>query len=285
MEAGSIVDVIKNLVMAALQGVSEIFPVSSSGHLVIYGSVLGRQLAFENIIFLHLGTLFAIVFHYRQDIAQIVSGRLGWRLPVRMLVAFIATAAVGFIVEISLAEPLVAKPGVVALLWIANGVLIGLAGKYSPQGERKISDLHWQQFLLLGLIQGVSPLPGISRLGVTLVTGLLFSLTWFEALKLSFLLSIPVIFFANLYKLFQRVWPSLLPLNGFAATPGGLAQSLGIATLGQALLSVALVSIAFITGLWALRVLARFLSRRLLAYFGIYTAFAGLFFSLYLNLM
>lgn len=266
-------DTFHNIILAVLQGFTEVFPISSSGHLAVYGRILGQEMSFDKIVLFHLGTFLAILYFYRKDIVQILTGKLGWRMPGLMLLSFLTTALIGLVLEGTLGNPLVQQPQYVAALWLVNGLIVALIGVLSGPGFKKMSDLGLREYVIIGVAQGIAALPGISRLGLTLGAGLSQKMTWFEALKLSFLLSLPTILAANLFKLF---WFLYLEPSGPAVDRLSMAQVLP---------DVLLVLTTLGCGLLALEFLSRFLGRRLLLYFGLYCLVAGSFFWLYLGLL
>jgi undecaprenyl-diphosphatase len=268
-----LVDVLRQLLLTVLQGVTEVFPVSSSAHLVVYGRILGSQLSLNDILFFHLGTFLAILWFYRTDVLDLTLGRAGWRLPGLMIVSFISTAAVGIVVKETLADALVNDPYMVSLLWTVNGILVILIGVRCKPGSKQLQNLTVKEFVLIGIAQGIAAMPGISRLGMTIGVGLLQKLSWQESVKLSFLLSLPTILLANLY---------VLALHEFSPTATAVAVPHGQATFP----GIIVILLTLATGLFGLYILRRllFLGRRLLFFFGMYCIASGLFFSLYLDL-
>jgi undecaprenyl-diphosphatase len=190
-----------------------------------------------------------------------------------MLLSFAVTAVLGFAVEETLSKPLVKQPQSVAVLWLVNGLVVILVGYPGRSGSKQMGDLGVRDYVIIGLAQGVAALPGISRLGLTLGAGLLQRMTWSEALKLSFLLSLPTILAANL----------LEAVRYLSGTSSGLAMEQ--ISVSQLLLDAVLLLPAVGCGLLALGFLNRFLGRRLLVYFGVYCLAAGSFFWLYLQVL
>jgi undecaprenyl-diphosphatase len=285
MDDNFLLVLIKEIVLALAQGLAEIFPISSSGHLIVIGRLLARDVSYESVLFLHLGTLLAIFYFYKKDVHEIITGKAGWRLLAFMAFSFAVTAAVGLAIRGVIPTPLIIQPKTVSKLWLINGAVVISLAAFSPRGDRKMGDLSLVEFLLIGLVQGITALPGISRLGFTLGAALLLRLTWFEALKLSFLLSLPTILFANLLTGLQLLYPVALAWLPIPGTEGiYLLEHLsgGSRTL---IISALVLPVSLICGFWALRVLSRFLDRRLLSYFGLYCLAAGLFFLLFLDLL
>lgn len=271
------------MILAFVQGITEIFPVSSSAHLVIVSRILGRTMNFNLLLFFHLGTFMAILAYYRRDAWNILAGRLGARLPFFLFLSFVTTGLVGLQFK-SLADNLIASQGnKISFMWMINGVAIIGIGLLSPQGTRRYGELRVWEFILLGLFQGMTAVPGISRLGITLGVGLMLGLIWMDALKVSFLLSLPTILFANLYELILMTgWFSSIGIYSAA----GNAPSIPLSMLsGDVVFGGLSFMVAFASGLLALHILSSHLSRKLLAYFGLYCLAAGLFFIPYLQLL
>jgi undecaprenyl-diphosphatase len=272
-----------DLILAFVQGITEIFPVSSSAHLVIVSRILGRIMNFNLLLFFHLGTFMAILAHYRRDAWNILAGRLGARLLFFLFLSFVTTGLVGLQFR-SLAENLIASQGnMISFMWMVNGVAIIGIGLLSPQGTRRYEELRMWEFILLGLFQGMTAVPGISRLGITLGVGLMLGLIWMDALKVSFLLSLPTILFANLYELILMTgWFSSIGI--YSAAGNGITVPLPILPEDVIFGGLSFM-VAFASGLLALHILSSHLSRKLLAYFGLYCLAAGLFFIPYLQLL
>jgi undecaprenyl-diphosphatase len=261
----------KILLLALIQGISEIFPISSSGHLVVFSRLLHTSISFDLVVFFHIGTFLAILVKYRRQAWGLLSGRFGWKLLVYFALSFLTTGLVGLGVK-QIADQIVSEQAsLVPLLWIANGAVLVWIGWFSPQGKRTFRELGWREFILIGLVQGLTAIPGVSRLGMTLSTGLLLSLVWVEALDLSFLLSLPTIFFANVFTFLQEG-------GGMAWLPGG-----GFVR-GNTFVLLAGLLLSFASGLVSIRILYKYLSRNLLVFFGLYCLIAGIFFFFFLKL-
>jgi undecaprenyl-diphosphatase len=248
------------LVLALLQGVSELFPVSSLGHTILVPALLQWQnvnrsnpsfLAF--VVVLHLGTALALLVFYRTQwyaivralIGSLVRGRLsdgrdekiGWRL----VVGTIPVGILGVIFEVPVRR-LFGSPAPAALFLLANGILMFLgealrrrqhragAQKYKP-----IERLSYPASVLIGCAQSLALLPGISRSGVSMVAGLLCDLDHENAARYSFLLATPVILAAGLLEV-PKLFAPEAHIVLLQAVIGGIAA--GIA---------AYFSVAFLT--------------------------------------
>ena len=212
---------IQAIILGVIQGLTEFFPVSSSGHLVIFQQMMGLKepvLMFD--ISLHVGTLAAIVLYYFNDIISIfkslirsVSCRMGGQAgelskaeitDIKMAWLIVAgslpTAVIGFGFHM-ISDVLFSSMIIVgASLMITGGVLLGT--RWVNQGKNSGSNFSIKQALLIGVIQGLAVIPGISRSGSTISAALLIGVNRDIAIRYSFLLSIPAILGALVLQIF-----------------------------------------------------------------------------------
>jgi undecaprenyl-diphosphatase len=196
------------LSLAVVQGLTEFLPVSSSGHLVLAGSLFGT-LPEENlptIIALHVATACAALLFYRRDIADLVRGLVArekgaLRLLLLIAGATVATAVIGLTFR-GLLAGLFSSTRVVAASLFATGAILISASLRSPGGET-MEEMAWWKALLIGLAQGIAIVPGLSRSGTTIAVALFLGLRRTEAVKFSFLLLIPATAGATLLESLQ----------------------------------------------------------------------------------
>ena len=175
---------------------------SSSGHLVFFQSLFGLKeprLLFD--IMLHAGTLLAVVVYLREDLWKMVQGTVdaikrreanpGTRLLLWIILASIPTGLMGVFLK-DWFEPLFAMPKVVGFTLLFTGLFLWLTRLTGGAG-RPVEKMTWIDSILIGIAQGISIIPGISRSGATISAGLFFGLDRELAGKFSFLLSIPAI--------------------------------------------------------------------------------------------
>lgn len=197
------------LVLALVQGVTEFLPISSSAHLILPSQVFGwpdQGLAFD--VAVHAGTLSAVCFYYRADLARMFAGagrglverRLNEDLRLGLLVVWATIPAVvlGFVFKDQV-ETVARSAKVITATTLIFGVLLWVADR---RGQRRLTltQLGWMAALLVGLAQAVALIPGTSRSGITITAALLLGYTRTESARFSFLLSIPVILGAALLK-------------------------------------------------------------------------------------
>jgi undecaprenyl-diphosphatase len=216
----------QTLVMALLQGITELFPVSSLGHAVLLPAVLhwnfnqASPTFLPFLVLLHLGTATALLVLYRQEWIRLVTGffraslrgrieTTDERMAMLLVIGTVPGGAIGFVGQQAFKQ-LFASPRAAAAFLLVNGlVLIGaellrrrderrakLGGESRDVQEQRYGQaeqLSFRSALLVGLCQSFAFLPGISRAGVTMAGGLLAGLRHEEAVRFSFLLATPII--------------------------------------------------------------------------------------------
>ncbi|MBR4103454.1 MAG: undecaprenyl-diphosphate phosphatase, partial [Thermoguttaceae bacterium] len=215
-------DAIKILFLAAVQGIGEFLPISSSGHLTVLGNILFEDSAvldeekmFTLNILLHAGTLGAVLIYFWRQIYEAFCKTP--RTLGLIIVGTIPTVAIGLAMK-KFADPLLDSPKVAGFCFIITGILLLtlVRGKkktaqdeYLEEAERlsaedegetnaftdgkTLEQTSWFDALFIGVVQGCAVLPGISRSGSTIAAGVLRKLSRETAATYSFLLSIPVI--------------------------------------------------------------------------------------------
>ncbi|MCG6966004.1 MAG: undecaprenyl-diphosphate phosphatase [Chromatiaceae bacterium] len=191
------------LILAIVQGLTEYLPISSSGHLILSPYLFGfadQGLAFD--VAVHFGSLAAVLAYFRQDVWQIAvawlgslapgrqatpNSRLGWAIIIGTLPVVVA----GLLLK-SLVETELRAPWVIGIATIVFGLLLGWVDLRARR-QREIAQLTLGDALLIGASQVLALVPGTSRSGITMTTGLWLGFTREAASRFSFLLSIPTI--------------------------------------------------------------------------------------------
>jgi undecaprenyl-diphosphatase len=229
---------IQALVIAIIQGVTELFPVSSLGHAVVLPKLLGWDIdqASEGflpfLVVLHLGTAAALLVYFWRDWLGILLAFVGigtgderraqWRLLWLIIVATIPAVILGFVLE-KLLKELFGAPSVAAFFLIVNGGILFVAERLRRRGGTgNLRQLTWLGAFIIGCTQALALIPGISRSGSTMVGGLLLGLHHKESAHFSFLIATPVILGAGVLEV-----PHLLH-GGAAATIGPVAWIAGV---------------------------------------------------------
>jgi undecaprenyl-diphosphatase len=209
-------ELLEALVLGVVQGLTEFLPISSTGHLILTENLLGIPegkfgLPFDAAI--HLGTLAAVLIYFRDTVRRIIAAwfaslpGLNWsrtpesRLAWLLVLGTIPAAIAGVLIE-STAENELRDPVIVAAMLLLFCIPMVLAERLG-NGSRAVADVTPKDALLLGAAQSVALIPGVSRSGITISTGMLAGLRREEAASFAFLLSAPVIAGAGGKQLFD----------------------------------------------------------------------------------
>jgi undecaprenyl-diphosphatase len=245
--------VFEAIIWGLVQGVTEFLPISSDGHLVLVPAFLGidpPDLATTAV--LHLGTLAAVLAYFRKDLVALAGFRrdLVARRLLTLIVIGSLPAALALLVVDEI-ERLQESVTATAIFLIITGVILGIASRLR-KGDRLISDGRASDAVLIGFAQLSAVLPGISRSGMTIATGIFRGFDQVEAARFSFLLGIPAVAAAGLLEL----WTLL--------DDGGVPASAWVGVL-----------VAAVTGYGAIAFLLKMLARTGLAPYAIYCVLVG----------
>jgi undecaprenyl-diphosphatase len=229
------------ILIAILQGATELFPVSSLGHAVILPALMRSGINQRSpeflpfLVFLHLGTAIALLTYFWRDWWTLFLGVLGLAEPsmvprsrrVFMLIciATLPAVIVGFLLE-KYVRGLFGTPIVAAVFLTVNGFLLLFGERLRNRGHRELSTLTPTDALCIGLWQCTALIPGISRSGATIVGGILRGITHEGAAHFSFLIATPIIFGATVLEvpklLHEQVPPGTFGLAAIAAVVAGI---------------------------------------------------------------
>lgn len=198
-------------VLGALQGFSEVLPISSSAHLILVPWLFGwpeSGLTFD--VALHLGTFLALSVYFRRDIVAMVRSffdaiaahRLNTperRLPFLIIAATVPAAVVGKLFEHQVEAIFRSNPLLIATFLIIFGLGLGAADRFGRK-RRELGVIRTGSALAIGVMQCLALIPGVSRSGITITAGLLFGFTRESAARFSFLMSLPIVIGAALLK-------------------------------------------------------------------------------------
>lgn len=263
--------IIDALIMGLVQGLTEFLPVSSSGHLVIAKHLLGGVkepgILFE--VLLHFGTLLAVLLYFRQDIlslfrAFLPSGHVSEEeradsktLALMVIAGTLPTVVIALLFK-DLFEALFTSVRIVSIMLLVTGLLLFMSDRIRLTPRKKVGI---KDALIVGTVQGMAIIPGISRSGSTIATGLFRGIKGESAATFSFLLSIPAILGAVVLNM-----KDIGALESVAVLP----YSVGVAT-------------AAISGFFSIKLLMKVVAGRNLKFFAFYCWAVGLL-SLTLNL-
>ena len=277
---------IQAILMGIVQGLSEFLPISSSAHLVftsnfykVFKGIEIVQTSNEEVFFdimVHLGTLIAVLIFFRKDIINILKAMWhalktkDWsnneaKLGLFIILGTIVTVALALPIN-EVAEKLVYAPSIVGILLFITGFTLLYSEYKSKKIEEKKSEMDLKTSIFIGLAQGLAALPGFSRSGWTIATGLFCGLDRITAARYSFLLSIPIILGASMvYPLVKIDIHEAMQYNWEAITAGTIVSA--------------------VVGYVCIKYFMKFISKFSLAIFGYYCIIAGLatavFFAVY----
>ena len=274
------------ILMGIVQGLSEFLPISSSAHLVftsnfykVFKGIEIVQTSNEEVFFdimVHLGTLIAVLIFFRKDVIKILKAMLAalktrdWSNDEAKLGLFIALGTVLTILIAyplnEIAEKLVYSPVIVGILLFVTGFTLLYSEYKSKKIETKKSEVNLKSSIFIGIAQGLAALPGFSRSGWTIATGLFFGLDRVTAARYSFLLSIPIILGASMvYPLVKIDISEAVQYNWTAIIAGTITSG--------------------VVGYLCIKYFMKFISKFSLALFGYYCLIMGIvtaiFFSIY----
>ncbi len=274
------------ILMGIVQGLSEFLPISSSAHLVftsnfykVFKGIEIVQTSNEEVFFdimVHLGTLIAVLIFFRKDVIKILKAMLAalktkdWSNNEAKLGLFIALGTILTILIAyplnEIAEKLVYSPVIVGILLFVTGFTLLYSEYKSKKIETKKSEVNLKSSIFIGIAQGLAALPGFSRSGWTIATGLFFGLDRVTAARYSFLLSIPIILGASMvYPLVKIDISEAVQYNWTAIIAGTITSG--------------------VVGYLCIKYFMKFISKFSLALFGYYCLIMGIvtaiFFSIY----
>lgn len=205
---------LKALIMGIVEGLTEFLPISSTGHLILAGSLLDftgdKVKVFE--IAIQAGAMLAVCWEYRARIVSVFSGLFSdpkaQRFMLNLLIAFMPAALLGFLFNKHIKAVLFA-PVPVALAFIIGGLVIlwvERRNKHNPRAARieTVDEMTPLDALKIGLAQSFALVPGTSRSGATIIGAMLFGLSRKAATEFSFFLAIPTLFAATIYSLYKE---------------------------------------------------------------------------------
>ena len=276
---------IQAILMGIVQGLSEFLPISSSAHLVftsnfykVFKGIEIVQTSNEEVFFdimVHLGTLIAVMIFFRKDIINILKAMHNafktkdWsnndaKLGLFIIAGTIITVAMALPIN-NIAEKLVYSPAIVGVLLFFTGFALLYSEYKSKKIEAKKTEVDLKTSIFIGIAQGLASLPGFSRSGWTIATGLFLGLDRVTSARYSFLLSIPIILGASMvYPLLEIDIQEAVKYNWTAIITGTIVSA--------------------ITGYICIKYFMKFISKFSLKIFGYYCIIAGIatavFFSL-----
>ena len=199
------------VILGVVEGLTEFLPISSTGHLILAGALLGFDDAKAKVfdIAIQTGAIFAVILVYwhkiRDTVVALPSERQAQRFALNVLIAFVPAVVLGLLLGKAIKAHLF-TPTVVAVALIVGGFIILWAERRAVQTARiqSVDDMTPWDSLKLGLVQCLALVPGTSRSGATIIGGMLLGLSRKTATDFSFYLAIPTLIGAGVYSLYKE---------------------------------------------------------------------------------
>jgi undecaprenyl-diphosphatase len=200
----------KALILGVVEGLTEFLPVSSTGHLILAGDLLGFQdekgKMFEIVI--QTGAMLAVLWEYRAKFAGVLIGlrsdRAARAFIANLVVAFIPAAVLGLIFGKVIKTHLFAPVPVAAAFIVGAFVILWAERRDHRARVESVDDMNWRDALKVGFAQCFALVPGTSRSGATIIGGMLFGLSRRAATEFSFFLAVPTLIAAGVYDFYQH---------------------------------------------------------------------------------
>ncbi len=271
-------NLIQAIIMGLIQGLTEFLPVSSSGHLVLTSSLYkyfthkdfvsggSEEVVFD--IILHLGTLLAVFLFFKDDIIKITRAFIkacldkdfsnsDAKIAAFILIGTAFTVIVAFPLKI-VSENLINLPYIVGIFIFLTGCILYLGEWVSEKKKAKTDKIDLKTAIIIGLAQGIASIPGISRSGSTISTGIFLGLDRVSCARYSFLLSLPIIIGASIfYPVLEVDLHEFLNYNWVAFAVGFL--------------------VSFVSGYFCIKYFLKFLGKHSMKIFAYYCWVAGIF--------
>ncbi|NLX63251.1 MAG: undecaprenyl-diphosphate phosphatase [Clostridiaceae bacterium] len=256
-------NLLQAVILGIVQGLTEFLPISSSGHLVLFQNLLGVDISTPQsqsmivtfYVALHVGTLFAVIFFFREKIMEIIRHPFS-KLPVQIVVATIPAVIINFLfgdfIESTYLSTVLLGPG-----FLLTGAALLISQKLAD-GNKGLEELKTSDSLVIGLAQGVALLPAVSRSGMTITASLMLGLQRSFAADFSFLMSIPPI-----------LGGALLDVVDIMKEPAVYLESISLVNILAGMVT------AGITGFFAIKLMMNVIKNMKLKYFAYYVLTLG----------
>jgi undecaprenyl-diphosphatase len=260
---------IKILILSIVQGITELLPISSSGHLILVGDLIDFNISGSVLLLsvLHIGTTLAIIVFNRKILFKNFFTKDKWIFFLKLLISSIPAALTGFLLEDFITSQLHSKL-VIAISLIVLGIffiIIENSKLLTPKdGYKKTEpeDISLGKMFLIGIGQSFALIPGTSRSGITTLTGILLGLEKYSAFNFSFLLGIPVLLGSAGYEIIKSYLSTTEP---------------SLTTAGLSIVKMLpMILVSFIVGYISLLLVKKFKKEKWLTVFGVYRILIGI---------
>lgn len=246
----------KKIILGIIQGITELLPISSTGHLVLAGDFLNQNVDLGFMTFLHFCTVLAIIIGFRREIWAILKSKNRFTIALKILLAIIPAGVIGVLfgdfIDQALQTPLIVT--ISLIFWGAVMILIERTSKEEGQ-TKEVEAVTPKQSIFIGFAQILSLIPGTSRSGISILSGISADLNKQTAISFSFIMGIPLILGSFAYEVFKER-DSLTTIFNVNNAIGGL--------------------FAFVFGILSIILLKKIANKNFLSVFGIYRILLGI---------
>jgi len=255
-------ETLKLLVLAITQGISELLPISSSGHLIIIGGIMNIPTSTLLLTSLHIGTSMALILFFWKQLFSNLFSKKRISFLFKVLISALPAGIIGILFESKIEEFFRVNIviGISLILWGIVMIIIEHA-KIQPKYTDS-EQIPWKKSLIIGISQALAVIPGTSRSGITTIAGVLLGLDKYTALEYGLILGLPILVGSSAWEILKTIMES----------SGDVSQvtSLGIVNIGIILV------IPFLVGYISLVLLKKVGKEKWLTAFGIYRILAGI---------
>lgn len=265
-----ILKLLKYIILAIVQGVSEVLPISSSGHIIIFQNLFNLDASnLSTAIFLHIGSLLAVIVFYYAFLKQTIKNSYQYffkkerndetkhsvKLIINVLISIIPAGIVGLLFKKQI-ESTFSTTLSVGICLIVTGILLLILTRKS--GTKTINDITPRDALVIGLFQAIGVLPGVSRSGITTIGGKVSKLKSEDAINYAFLLFIPIALGTGILEVLELINGKLI-----LSEPELVLNLIG-------------VIVSFIVTYFALKCILKLIKKGKLHYFSFYCFIVGI---------
>lgn len=210
----NVFEIFQSIMLGLVEGLTEFLPISSTGHLIIAGDMLGYtgDQSKTFLIVIQLGAILAVCWHYRVRLLTTLRGLLhdrpSQRFVCNLIIAIFPSALLGLALHRYIKAYLFSTATVAVALIVGGCIILLVERKQRTARITSVEEMSWRDALKLGFAQAIALFPGVSRSGATIIGGMLFGLSRQAATEFSFFLAIPTMFLATGYDLLSS-WESL----------------------------------------------------------------------------
>jgi undecaprenyl-diphosphatase len=201
---------LKAVILGVVEGLSEFLPISSTGHLIIAGQLIGytgeKAKVFEIVI--QSGAMLAVIWEYRARFGRVLAGvhrdPAARQFAMNLVVAFLPAAVLGLAFGSAIKQYLFHAVPVAAAFILGGVIILWVERTQRRTTVEQVDDMTWRDALKVGVAQSFALIPGMSRAGATIIGGMLFGLSRRAATEFSFFLAVPTLIAAGAYDLYKN---------------------------------------------------------------------------------